>query len=172
MTAEILCKLTTQNLTTFDGFQWTPGEWVETSGQGDLCSSGWIHAYTHPLLASLLNPIHADIRNPILFAIEAEGARKNDHGLKVGFTRMRLMQELDLPVLTPEQRIAFGIYCALEVYSEPSFVAWAQCWLGGSDRSPETAWAPSAAAAARAAAELSKTLDLISIAKRAVEYDR
>lgn len=29
-------KLTTQVLTTHNGFQWTPKKWVNTNGEGDL----------------------------------------------------------------------------------------------------------------------------------------
>src|SRR3989304_4485465 len=67
-------KLTDQQMRTYGDCQWTLGEWKETSGEGNLCGPGWLHFYTHPLLAALLNPIHANIQNPRLFRVEAEGA--------------------------------------------------------------------------------------------------
>ena len=106
-------------MTTHGGYQWQLGEWGEASGRGGLCGPGWFHAYTHPLLATLLNPIHANLRDPRLFVIEVDGQRKDDRGLKVGFTKMRLVREMPLPAITPEQVVAFGIVCALEIYDAP-----------------------------------------------------
>jgi hypothetical protein len=149
---EILCKLVSQTLTTYNDTLWVPGEWRETSGQGELCSNGWLHGYTHPLLAALLNPIHANIRNPRLFLIEIAGYRKDDKGLKFGATKMRLTTEISLPALTTEQKVKFGILCVLPVVQNQDFVQWAHRWLSGVDRSAASAaWAAAAARAARAA---------------------
>ena len=59
-----LYKLTDEKMQTYNGFQWVLGETHETNGEGNLCGPGWLHAYTDPLLAILLNPIHANISNP------------------------------------------------------------------------------------------------------------
>ena len=59
-------KLTTQKNQTYNGFQWEPDVWKETSGSGNLCGPGWLHAYSDPLVAAFMNPTHADISNPIL----------------------------------------------------------------------------------------------------------
>ena len=144
-------KLTNQNVQTRGSFQWALAEWHETSGEGELCSSGWLHCYSHPLLAVLLNPIHADIANPRLFEGEGEGRMLDDRGLKQGFTRMRITKEIPVPVVTTEQRVKFAILCALEFYREDSFVAWAKAWLDGSDRSARAATRAAADAAADAA---------------------
>jgi len=40
-----------------------------------------------------------------------------------------------------EQWTRFGILCALAVYREPGYMAWAEAWLSGADRSPESAQA-------------------------------
>jgi hypothetical protein len=205
---ETLCKLTDQDLKTYNGCQWALGEWKETSGNGDLCSPGWLHGYKHPLLAVLLNPIHATFDNPRLFRIEVAGLMKDDLGLKFGATEMRLVEEISLPAVTNEQRVRFAIFCALEVCKDAKFVAWANRWLSGEDQSSaaaesaqaaaqaaalaaesawaaaESAWAAALAAesaqaawaaqAARAAAESAESaaghgIDLISIARKAVD---
>ena len=152
-------KLTTQNLTTHNDCQWTINEWKETSGNGKLCTDGWLHCYTDPLLAILLNPIHADIHNPKLFEVEVEGETLSDNGLKEGWNRMRLVKERKVPEITKTQRTAFGILCVLEVYEEETFVEWANNWLSGKDRSRESA---SAAAVAR-------NINLIEIVKKAMD---
>lgn len=141
----------------------------------------YIHAYEHPLLAALLNPAHADFSNPRLW--EAKGrVTKRDGQLKCGCRSLTTVREVDLPKVTTIQRVAFGIYCALEVYSKPTFVKWANKWLRGEDRTEKAAraaraeWAAESAAAgevvsaaAWAAAWEAKTLNLIKLAEKAME---
>ena len=135
----ILCKLTDQDMKTHNGFQWELGVPAKPlTGEGGLCSPGFYHCYTHPLLAVLLNPIHARIENPRLFLIEDGGKSLNDNGLKMGFTEMTLVEEIPLPVITTEQRVRFAIYCALEVYDDSNFKTWAKNWLSGVDKSTES----------------------------------
>ena len=132
-------KLTDADMRTYNGYQWTLGEARTFPGTGDLCGSGWCHAYTHPLLAVLLNPIHANIHRPRLF--QAKGIiGKTDYGLKVGCSSVTLTTELPMPAVTIEHRVCFAIFCALAVYTEPSFVAWSEAWLSGADRSAAAAW--------------------------------
>ena len=142
-------KLTDQAMQTHRGYQWTLGEPRQTSGGGDLCSRGWLHAYTDPLLAVLLNPIHANFSDPRLFKGTGTRECREDNGLKVGYTSIVLTEEMPLPEVTLEQRVRFAILCALEVCTEPAFVTWTNGWLDGSDRTLKTA---AEAAAARAAA--------------------
>jgi hypothetical protein len=153
-----LCKLTTQDLTTHNGFQWKLNEPVPVlSGKGGLCSNTVYHCYEHPLLAILLNPIHADIKNPKLFSIEIPAPYDLepllDAGLKRGYRTMTLIEELPLPEIPIINTVAFGILCALEVEQSAKFQRWAEMWLNGKDRSAARAAAEAAeAAAARAAA--------------------
>ena len=140
-------KLTNQDMITHNTCQWTLNEWKETSGKKKLCSNGWLHCYSNPLLAILLNPIHANIDNPRLFEVEVEGNNLTDNGLKEGWTRMRLVKELDVPKITIKQRAAFCILCALEVNKNENFILWANNWLSGKDRSKESAYAAYYAAA-------------------------
>lgn len=148
-------KLTDQNMQTYNDFQWKLNKWVKTNGEGELCGSGWLHFCIHPLLAILLNPIHADIVPPLrLFKAQVKGKCKTDNGLKVGYTCGKLVKELAVPVFTIEQRIAFGIFCAQAVYKEEKWNEWAENWLNDKDRTEKTAWiAAETAWAARAAAD-------------------
>jgi hypothetical protein len=145
-------KLTDANMQTYDNTQWVLREFKETSGQGNLCSEGWLHYYSDAKLAAFLNPIHANFAAPRLFEIEVAESIKSDRGLKYGCTRMRLVQELQFIKPTQEQCVKFGILCALEVCKEASFVKWANGWLDGTDRSIESARAAATAAAAAYAA--------------------
>ena len=140
----ILYKLTERNFQTRGGCQWGEGVTVETSGEGPLCGSGWTHWYLSPELAVLLNPIHANIKDPVLWEGEGEiGLR--DAQLKVGTTRGTTLRQIPLPACSIEQRVEFAIRCALAVYAEPKFREWAEAWLSGADRTAAAAEAAEAA---------------------------
>lgn len=149
-----LYKLTDENGRTYGDTQWAEGTVHKTNGKGDLCGPGWLHAYEHPLLAALFNPIHANFRNARLWRATG-GIGKRDGELKCGATRLKLGKEIALPELSTEFRVCFAIRVALVVYQEPGFVKWANDWLSGKDRSKQAAEAADAAAwaAADAAAE-------------------
>ena len=132
-------KLTTQENTTYGGCLWGEGVTHKTSGRGNLCSKGWFHAYPHPLIAILLNPIHANIQNPKLWECEGEGEHKENRGLKGGYTKLTTVREIPLPSITCEHKIRFAIFCAQEVYSNKSWQRWAEAWLDGSDRTADAA---------------------------------
>ena len=154
-------KLTDQNMQTHNGYQWALGETRTASGEGGLCGPGFLHGYTDPLLAVLLNPIHANITNPRLFRGEGTVA-KTDHGLKIGCTEMTLTEEMEPPAINTVQRVAFGILCAKEINKDEAWGKWADDWLSGKDRT-EAAWA------AWAAAWEAADIDLIAIAHKAME---
>lgn len=163
----ILYKLTRQDNTTSGGntaLAWGNNVSHTAKGSGTkLCSPDVIHAYTHPLLAVLLNPVHADYENPKLWRCEGE-VIADDHGLKVGVKTLTTIEEIPLPVVTTEQRVKFAILCAKQGCKDEKWNAWADKWLSGEDRSAGSAavarwatWAVAAVAesavAAAAAAE-------------------
>jgi hypothetical protein len=136
--------------------KWGPGVTHTAPGTGDLCTNGWIHYYSHPLLAVLLNPIHGDFTRPRLWAVKVSGKRKHDHGLKSGAANVTTVKEIRLPVVTTAQCIRFAILCALKVSHSKEFEQWAKNWLNGEDRSEQSAreaWAAAAAASKAWAAE-------------------
>ena len=143
-------KLTDQNMQTYGGCQWVLGEWKETSGEGDLGGPGWFHFYTHPLLAVLLNPLHANINYPRLFRAAAEGRTLDDCGLKAGYTKARLIEEVPLPDITTKQRVMFAILCARTVFFDKIWIAWASAWTLGENRTEAAAWATAKIAATEA----------------------
>jgi hypothetical protein len=78
--------------------------------------------------------------NPVR-AWEAESdVLLSDNGLKFGVASLTINKEIiPLPVITGIQRVAFGIYSALEVSNNDRFVKWANNWLSGKDRSSASA---------------------------------
>lgn len=109
----ICYKLTDANLCTHGGYQWTLGEKRSTDGRGDLCGPGFLHFYLDPLLAVMLDPIHANIGGAArLFRAKAGGTIRHDRGLKAGAASLTLLEEMPLPVVTTAQRVAFAKACA------------------------------------------------------------
>lgn len=146
-------KLTTQNLTTHNGLQWEVGiKKTVAKPAAELGSAGVFHFYDSPEIAVLMNPIHANIIDPKLWQVEIDAVVVHD-GTKGGCHAMALLREIPLPVITTNQRVAFGIYCVLAITHNPEFALWAENWLSGKDRTAAGAGAAvCAGAAARAAA--------------------
>jgi hypothetical protein len=143
----IYYKLTTQEGKTKNNTQWGENVTHEATGdiKQDLCSDAWIHAYTHPLLAALMNPVLSNIENPIHWEGKGEGEAKFEP-LKCGFRKFTTLRQIPLPEVTDVQKIAFGILCAKEVYKDSSWNQWADKWLSGEDRTKSSAYAAYAAA--------------------------
>lgn len=126
-----LYKLTDEHDRTRGPTQWGAVVSHRGTGDGNLCGPGWIHAYTHPLLALMFNPVHANIQSPHLWESDGEVAR-HDLGTKVGCLSLTTLWRLPLPQVSPQQRVNFGLLCAQRVYSDGVWGSWAQGRLAGS----------------------------------------
>ncbi len=144
-------KLTDENNRTRNSTQWGENVTHEAMGNGKkLCTDGWIHFYEDPLVAMMMNPIHASFHNPHLWEAEVEGEMLRE-ATKSGCKKLTTLKQIPLPEITLTQRVAFGILCALEVCAEESFREWAKNWLSGKDRSVCAAYAAHTAAYSYAA---------------------
>jgi hypothetical protein len=162
-----LYKLTDKNGQTYGGCQWGENVTNSTSGRGDLCGPGWTHWYLHPLLAVFLNPLHGDFDLNSAILWRGEGTiGKSDRGKKVGCADGTTISQIPLPNVSTEQKVAFGILCALSLPQSPTFTTWARNWLSGVDRTLDAAkialgslaWE----AASKAVATASKAADTAS----------
>lgn len=147
-------KLTDQNFKSENNTLWGEDVTHEVSVFTRLCSNGCIHAYRSPALAVMMNPIHADIKKPVLWVASTPKIMADD-GVKIGCNRLTTIQRIVLPAATKAQRAEFAIRCAMLVCDDREWVNWAQGWLSGEDRSDACAAraarvAVSAAYAARA----------------------
>ena len=86
-----------------------------------------------------MNLAYVNIGNSRLFRAEVEGNFIDDNGLKCGYSRARLIEELPVPQISPVQRVRFAILCAKEVYEGREWNEWADNWLSGKDRTEESA---------------------------------
>ena len=167
--ADMICKLTPQDWTTYGGCKWVPGVTNTAPGDGPLCSKAWAHGYENPLVAVFMNPIHANIADPVLWECEGEiGIREGQ--LRCGCTSLTTLRIIPTPIMTIEQRVRGAIACSLVRYREASYVIWARGWLDGTDRSAAAvaraggaARAAEAAWAGGAAWEAEAGLDLFAI---------
>jgi hypothetical protein len=148
-------KLTNARGYTYGGTYWEPGARHEAApGPTEICTDTAIHFYSGGTLqeaislAVHMNPIHANFWAPRAWVFEPEGEVVSDDGTKCGCKAGTTVTEVPLPKVTVEQRAEVAIRCALKVHSEERWVAWAEKWLSGEDRS----WEAAAGAAARAIA--------------------
>ena len=163
-----LYKLTDRDGQTRNGTQWGPGVSHSGTGEGELCGPGWIHAYEHPLIAVLMNPIHANFQNPRLWEAEGEVGLRDGH-LKCGCKTLTTVREIPLPAITTEMRVRFAILCAKEVCACLSWNAWADRWLSGEDRTQAAAERARASAASAYDASYRSAWDAAAAAACAAE---
>ena len=128
-------KFLAQDFTTHLGTRWKGdnGEFITVRAVGTgnrLCTDDVIHFYDHPVLAVLFNPLHANIKRPILAAIEIDSEVAHD-GLKGGCKQAKIVEILKLPDLTTSQKAEFAIRCAKVVYKDAEWNKWADAWLSG-----------------------------------------
>jgi len=123
------------------------------------CTDTAIHFYEHPLLAVFFAPLHTYDCEFILWEYVPVGKIKTD-GCKSWSEGGTTIRQIEIPILTTEQRVSIAIQAALLVCKNPLFVVWAKGWLDGSDRSEwsadkAAARAANIACAARAASAAS-----------------
>lgn len=132
-----LYKLTTQDWKTRAGHEnealWGPRVTHTATGCGPLCSEGFLHAYTDPLLAVFMNPVHASIIDPVLWKCTGD-VKETDGGLKVGCTSLTTLKIMRLPRVTLVHRVAFAVLCGMTICKDKAFTEWAQRWLSAEDR--------------------------------------
>ena len=144
-------KLTRADNTTRDGCLWTPGEWrVAELGEMKPCTATALHAYTSPLLAVLLAPEHGLTDYPLLWSCETEGETGCD-GLKAWASRLRIIEQVEMPVFTPRQRVLAAIFWTQLVLARGAIPNW-DTWADAYVSCKAEAWAAEAWAAARAGA--------------------
>jgi hypothetical protein len=140
----VFYKLTDNNDMTHGGMTWgnnvshyAPGCQVESSGKvldtKPICSSAWIHVYRHPVLAMILNRVHADFFDPNLWACSVKpGIATLDY--KVGCKSVTTEYKMDSPKITLVSMVCFAIRCAMKTWDDAIFQSWGEGWLKGTER--------------------------------------
>jgi hypothetical protein len=126
------------DLETFLRCPWRIGEWKETSGNGPLCSRGWLHAYSHPQLGEMMNPSQGQYSDEAVMyqvEIDPEAEILEPYGLKLGANRMRPLEKYPRRKLLLDERMEIALRCLSLVSQDEYFLSWAPRWLSGEDRS-------------------------------------
>jgi hypothetical protein len=150
-----LYKLTTEDWLTRKGYH-NETKWglnvthKAKEKTGGLCSGQYIHAYTSPELAVLLNPVHANIDPFVLWECKGQFI-VSDKGLKVGCKSLTTLHIIKPPVYSINQRVIFSILCASRVYKDQAFLDWADKFINNVDRTKSAAWSAAESAADSAA---------------------
>lgn len=161
-------KLTDEHGRTRNNTQWGENvtHTVAPELTGELCTGAWIHFYTSPLIAVLMNPCHAYFTDPILWECETAGEHLHEP-LKSGCKSLTTIRRIELPKFSANQRTAFGILCAKEMYKDASWNNWADKWLNGSERTYAAATRAASDTYAEAAATYGAALSAYNAAHAA-----
>ena len=134
-------KLLTQDMTSHNDTKWELNIPITVTKEGtEMCTDQVLHCYNHPLLAIVLNPIHADIKNPRLFEIEVDKIVNTD-GLKYASKQQTLIKEITIPEISIEQKLEFAIRVTQLILKDTKWNSWADNWLNNTDRTKESAYA-------------------------------
>jgi hypothetical protein len=115
--------------------QWGPNVTHTITSKNPDCGPDQIRTFAHPLTAMFLAPLslQTSFDQPRLWT--AEGTISLDNtGLVIGCSNLTTLEEIPLPEISSNQRIAFAILCAREAETSPEWRRWADSWLSGEDR--------------------------------------
>lgn len=134
----VLYKLTNEHDCSFSATQW--GNYITHTAPGQkegkvLCSNCWLHAYTHPVIAILLNPIHANFYKPNLWLCGGK-AKIVDLDGKVGCIELTTQKKMIPPVISDITTLCWGMACLSKVYEEVYYQQWCGNWIGSIERLP------------------------------------
>lgn len=126
--------VTDQNNTTWRNIQW--GENVSHSEENP---NYHFVVYNSTLVASYLYPCYELIENPKLWNAIGENPENTLETFRSKFSKLTTINECSIELPTNEQRINFGILCAVNVVQYPPFLDWAFKYLKGEDETKESA---------------------------------
>lgn len=85
-------------------------------------------------------PCYEGTKNPKLWTAAGEHLTRDD-GFRSKFAKLTIVNEFPITLPTNDQRITFGILCAMNLVLNPLFRAWALKYLRGEDCTKESAHA-------------------------------
>lgn len=118
--------------------EWKIGVTNHAKGKKDAKrAEGYFAVYEHELLAVLCAFGPWGVGR--MFRCEAGGEIIRTGQATILCTELTPLEEIEMPQLTFEQRLAYEIYRVKEVYTDPSWNLWADKWLSGEDRTMKSA---------------------------------
>lgn len=127
-------------ITDQDNKTWRDIQWGEGVTNEDENINYHFAVYHGPQTASYMYPCYDGIKEPKLWLAAGRGLSKNE-GLRSYYQQLTTTKEFAITWPTQEQRITFGILCAMNLVMHPDFREWAKKYLKGEDQSKESAHA-------------------------------
>jgi hypothetical protein len=109
------------------------GVTISATGKGEISGIGFIRVYDHPLIAVLMNPIHGNIDEPIMWEVKGEIKIKGSQ-LECACVSVTALRQIPIMIIPRERRIRFAILSAKSVSRNNQWIKWADDWLAGTDR--------------------------------------
>jgi hypothetical protein len=125
-------------ITDREGKDWQGRQWGEDVSHTETNDNYYFTCYQSPTVAALMVAANDEYKNHRLWVAEPFGDITNYDYREIS-TGMKTLREVETPTLTIEQRITFGIVCALNTVEHALFQQWGFNWLKGKDRSKEAA---------------------------------
>ena len=117
---------------------WRDIQWGENVTHEEENSNYHFSVYHSPQVACYMYPCYEGIKNPKLWIASGENPNR-DEGLRSKFSKLTTIKEFVVSLPTDDQRITFGILCAMNLVVNPLFRNWAKAYLLGEDQTKETA---------------------------------
>jgi hypothetical protein len=112
-----MVKLTKKDMTTHLEFHYPLGKWVQAKGAElplRLYCRGCLHLYETPAVAVFMSPHHEIPNYTRCFEAITDGKTITD-GTIIGTRKVKLIQEIELPQPTTQQRLYFARLCGIKV---------------------------------------------------------
>lgn len=121
-----------------DNKTWRDTQWGENITHEEENDNYHFVVYNSPQAACYMYPCYEGTRNPKIWTATGENLNRDD-GFRSKFAKLTTISELPITLPTNEQRITFGILCAMNLVLNPLFRDWALAYLKGDDQTKETA---------------------------------
>jgi hypothetical protein len=110
---------------------WRDVQWGENVSHTEENPNYHFVVYNSPLVASYMYPCYEGIENPKLWNAIGENPENIIESFRSKFSKLTTINECNIKLPTNEQRINFGILCAVNVVQYPPFLNWAFKYLKG-----------------------------------------
>lgn len=125
-------------ITDQDNKTWRDIQWGENVAHEEENFNYHFIVYNAPQVATYMYPCYEGIKNPKLWLAAGENMTR-DEGFRSQFAKLTTTKEFVVSLPTDEQRITFGILCAMNLVLNPIFRDWALKYLKGDDQTKATA---------------------------------
>lgn len=122
-----------------DNKTWRDIQWGENVTHDEENSNYHFEVYNSPQVACYMYPCYEGIKNPKIWLCTTGDNLSREDGFRTRFAKITTIKEFPISLPTIEQRITFGILCAMSLVLNPLFRNWALSYLLREDQTQATA---------------------------------